>query len=131
MFLRIIEVYITYVVIFNILRYLNFILLYVLLTFDSNDVLLFIQINARAKYSISFGGSFPELLLPQEMDNCLPNGSLLEDGTSLASGSTQMTWTLYLPKAFHPLLLQQHRQKLQKAKKDLNDATAVSLTWTC
>lgn len=86
--------------------------------------MLFIQINARAKYSISFGGSFPELLLPQEMDNCLPDGNLLEDGTSLASGQTQMNWTLYLPNACHPLLLQQHRQKLQKATQDLNDATA-------
>lgn len=131
LFLGTVKVYITYVVIFYVLRYLNIILLNVLMTFDFIDVMLFIQINARATYSISFGGSFPELLLPQEMDNCFPNGSLLEDGTSLASGPTQMNWTLYLPKACHPLLLQQHRQKLQKAKKDLNDATAVSCTSTC
>ncbi|XP_074358789.1 putative fructokinase-7 [Apium graveolens] len=34
-------------------------------------------------------------------------------------------WNLYLTKAFHPLLLQKHRQNLQKATKEVNDAKAV------
>ncbi|XP_044497955.1 endonuclease MutS2 isoform X4 [Mangifera indica] len=33
-------------------------------------------------------------------------------------------WTLYLPKAYHPLLLQQHKQNLQKSRKDVKNATA-------
>lgn len=87
------------------------------------------QINARARYSISFGGSFPDLFLPQDLVNCLPGSTLVEDRTSEASYPTQKKWTLYLPKACHPLLLQQHRQKLQKAMKDVSDATSVSQTW--
>ncbi|KAL8104207.1 hypothetical protein AgCh_028437 [Apium graveolens] len=35
-----------------------------------------------------------------------------------------MKWNLYLPKAFHPLLLQKHRQNLQKATKEVNNAKA-------
>lgn len=31
-----------------------------------------------------------------------------------------------MPKAYNPLLLQQHRQNLQKARKDVSNATAVS-----
>lgn len=49
-----------------------------------------------------------------------------EDDIAKASHPTQMKWNLYLPKAFHPLLLQQHRQNMQKATKDVNDAKAVS-----
>nr|GMC93079.1 endonuclease MutS2 [Ipomoea batatas] len=47
--------------------------------------------------------------------------AMLEDGTSITS---QGKWTLYLPKAYHPLLLQKHRQNLQKAMKDVRNATA-------
>ncbi|KAK4784230.1 hypothetical protein SAY86_018598 [Trapa natans] len=67
-------------------------------------------INARAKYGLSYGGTCPDLILFQ--DNNIPEG--LES----------REWTLFLPEAYHPLLLQQHRQKLQKAKKDIIDATA-------
>lgn len=31
-----------------------------------------------------------------------------------------------MPKSYHPLLLKQHRENLQKAKKDVTDATVVS-----
>lgn len=37
-------------------------------------------------------------------------------------------WILYLPKAYHPLLLHQHRKNLHKARKDLKNAFAVSYT---
>ncbi|KAJ9539576.1 hypothetical protein OSB04_026082 [Centaurea solstitialis] len=67
-------------------------------------------INARATYSISFGGTYPELY------------SFEDD--SVASQPAEMKWKIYLPKAYHPLLLQQHRQKLQKAMKDVSDAAA-------
>ncbi|XP_071705704.1 uncharacterized protein [Rutidosis leptorrhynchoides] len=67
-------------------------------------------INARATYSISFGGTYPELLL-------LSSSSSSFDDPS-------MKWKLYLPKAYHPLLLQQHRHNMQKAVKDVSEATA-------
>nr|KAJ0222057.1 hypothetical protein LSAT_V11C200052560 [Lactuca sativa] len=60
-------------------------------------------INARATYSISFGGTYPDLF---------------------SSEDSNSKWKLYLPKANHPLLLQQHRQNLHKAMKDLSDANA-------
>ncbi|KAL8103755.1 hypothetical protein AgCh_028093 [Apium graveolens] len=50
----------------------------------------------------------------------------LGDGIAQASHPTQMKWNLYLPKAFNPLLLQKHRQNLQKATKEVNDVKAVS-----
>ncbi|KVH88399.1 DNA mismatch repair protein MutS, core [Cynara cardunculus var. scolymus] len=67
-------------------------------------------INARATYSISFGGTYPELYSSED--------------SSVVSQLAETKWKLYLPKAYHPLLLQQHRQKLQKAMKDVSDATA-------
>ncbi|KAH9724517.1 DNA MISMATCH REPAIR 2 domain-containing protein [Citrus sinensis] len=36
--------------------------------------------------------------------------------------SSEREWTIYLPKAYHPLLLQQHKQKTQQAWKDLESA---------
>nr|XP_043631288.1 endonuclease MutS2 isoform X2 [Erigeron canadensis] len=67
-------------------------------------------INARATYSISFGGTSPELFS-------------FED--PVASQPTHEKWKLYLPRAYHPLLLQQHRKNMYKAMKDVSDATAV------
>ncbi|XP_031382995.1 uncharacterized protein LOC116197109 [Punica granatum] len=67
-------------------------------------------INARATYSLSYGGSCPDLFLFQH-DN-------------ISEGLQNGEWTLFLPEAYHPLLLQQHRQSLQKAEKDINDAAA-------
>lgn len=49
-------------------------------------------------------------------------------GTLTAKGPlSKREWTLYLPKAYHPLLLQQHRENLKQARKDLKNATAVSM----
>lgn len=61
-------------------------------------------INARATYSISFGGTYPDLFSSEDSDSA--------------------KWKLYLPKAYHPLLLEQHRQNMHKAIKDLSDANA-------
>ncbi|XP_019200541.1 PREDICTED: uncharacterized protein LOC109194106 isoform X2 [Ipomoea nil] len=78
-------------------------------------------INARAQYSLSLGGAYPDLFLPQDKGTSVAADAMLEDGTSITS---QGKWTLYLPKAYHPLLLQKHRQNLQKAMKDVRNATA-------
>ncbi|XP_031095382.1 uncharacterized protein LOC115999664 isoform X7 [Ipomoea triloba] len=82
------------------------------------------KINARAQYSLSLGGAYPDLFLPQDKGTSVAADAMLEDGTSITS---QGKWTLYLPKAYHPLLLQKHRQNLQKAMKDVRNATAVKL----
>ncbi|KAJ0854445.1 putative DNA mismatch repair protein MutS, core [Helianthus annuus] len=68
-----------------------------------NAIIQLDVINARATYSISFGGTYPDLILSSE---------------------EQAKWKLFLPKAYHPLLLQQHRQKLHNAMKDVSEATA-------
>ncbi|KAL2457728.1 DNA-MISMATCH-REPAIR-2 domain-containing protein [Abeliophyllum distichum] len=81
-------------------------------------------INARARYSLSFDGSCPELYLPQDKDSRLTADALPEDKTLLTSQRTQGKWTLYMPKAYHPLLLQQHRHDLHKAMKDVSNANA-------
>ena len=75
------------------------------------------QINARATYSISFGGTYPDLFSSED--------------PSVASQLSEVKWKLYLPKAYHPILLQQHREKMHKAMKDVGDARAVSDTTTC
>lgn len=51
-----------------------------------------------------------------------------EKNDSKASNIFTREWLLYMPKAYHPLLLQQHRQNLQKAQKDAKNATAVRIT---
>ncbi|KAI3704814.1 hypothetical protein L1987_75043 [Smallanthus sonchifolius] len=73
-----------------------------------NTIIQLDVINARATYSISFGGTCPDLIFSSE------ESPLVEQGK----------WKLYMPKAYHPLLLQQHRQNMQKAMKDVSDATA-------
>lgn len=87
---------------------------------------LLIQINARARYSLLFDGSRPELYLPQDKDSSLTADALPDNKTLMTSKHTQGKWTLYLPKAYHPLLLQQHRHDLRKAMKDVSNANAVS-----
>ncbi|KAL8148491.1 uncharacterized protein LOC141708320 isoform X1 [Apium graveolens] len=77
-------------------------------------------INARATYSLSFRGTCPDLFYPNDKSV----KDLSGDGIAQASHPTQMKWNLYLPKAFHPLLLQKHRQNLQKATKEVNNAKA-------
>ncbi|KAL8240789.1 hypothetical protein R6Q59_014144 [Mikania micrantha] len=72
-----------------------------------NAIIQLDVINARATYSIAFGGNYPDLILPSEEPS-------VEKGK----------WKLFLPKAYHPLLLQQHRKNLHKAMKDVSDATA-------
>ncbi|KZV43123.1 hypothetical protein F511_04515 [Dorcoceras hygrometricum] len=80
-------------------------------------------INARARYSISFDGSFPDLYMPCDEHGSVDMETSVE-GKKISKESplTQKKWTLYLPKAYHPLLLLQHRQNLQKALKDLSNA---------
>ncbi|XP_060204026.1 uncharacterized protein LOC132632204 isoform X2 [Lycium barbarum] len=81
-------------------------------------------INARARYSLAFGGSCPDLFLQQEKDSFVATDASFEARTSVALHPARRKWTVYLPKAYHPLLLQKHQQALQKAMKDVKNAIA-------
>lgn len=48
-----------------------------------------------------------------------------KEKTSEAS-NPKKEWIFYLPKAYHPLLLQQHREKLSTAQRNVRSAAAVS-----
>lgn len=88
------------------------------------------QINARAAYSLSYGGTCPDLLLLEEKSRLLDTETSLSEH-KISKSSNSMEWTLLLPKAYHPLLVQQHRLNLRKARKDLSSAAAVSHGMAC
>ncbi|XP_062152962.1 uncharacterized protein LOC133861237 [Alnus glutinosa] len=81
-------------------------------------------VNARATYSLSFGGACPDLFLLEGKDASTSVVYLSGDKISKTSYPIKREWALYMPKAYNPLLLQQHRQNLQKARKDVTNATA-------
>ncbi|CAM8989923.1 unnamed protein product [Rhodiola kirilowii] len=81
------------------------------------------MINARALHSLTFGGSCPDLILPRGSNvSDTAEGQLSRDNGPLKSSSVKRNWTLFLPKAFHPLMVQKHHQNLKDAKKNLNNA---------
>ncbi|KDP46010.1 hypothetical protein JCGZ_14917 [Jatropha curcas] len=88
-----------------------------------NIVIQLDVINARATYSLSFGGACPDLYFPEDVDGSFPVAAS-EKQASKASCPLRREWILYMPKAHHPLLLQQHRQNLKKARKAVSDASA-------
>jgi hypothetical protein len=83
------------------------------------------QVNARTTYSLSFGGACPDLFLLEGKGASTSVMYLLGDKIS-KTYPIKREWTLYMPKAYNPLLLQQRRQNLQMAWKDVSNATAVS-----
>lgn len=84
-------------------------------------------INARATYSLFFRGASPSLNLSEELDGSFSTETYLsENETLMASFPKEREWLLYMPKAYHPLMLQQHRQNVQKAKKEGSNAPDVS-----
>ncbi|KAH7543693.1 hypothetical protein JRO89_XS15G0001300 [Xanthoceras sorbifolium] len=89
-----------------------------------NSVIQLDVINARATYSLSFGGTCPRILLPEDKDGSFTHEAHASGTLTSKVSQPKNEWTLYLPKAYHPLLLQQHRQNLQKARKDVKGATA-------
>lgn len=83
------------------------------------------QINARATYGLSFGGSNPHIFLPDRNSSSTAESFLTRNEDSNGPLPNNREWMLYLPKAYHPLLLQSHRANLQKAKEDVNNSTSV------
>ncbi|KAG5233608.1 endonuclease MutS [Salix suchowensis] len=93
----------------------------------SDSVIQLDVINARATYSLFFRGASPSLYLSEELDESFSTETYLsENETSMASFPKEREWLLYMPKAYHPLILQQHRQNVQKAKKEASKAADVS-----
>ncbi|KAL6903546.1 hypothetical protein ACP4OV_004359 [Aristida adscensionis] len=81
------------------------------------------KVIARAKYSIAHNGTFPELFLPNcgnESVTSVTGGS----SNTISSPHLSKQWKLYMAKAYHPILLQQHQENLQRAKKNFASATA-------
>ncbi|KAL9225106.1 hypothetical protein vseg_001068 [Gypsophila vaccaria] len=82
-------------------------------------------INARAVYGLSLGGTFPNLLKLDDKNAALSSeGYSAKDGSYKPLYSAKKQWKLYLPKAYHPLLLQRHRHNLLDAKKEVANAKA-------
>nr|GEX71512.1 DNA mismatch repair protein MutS, core [Tanacetum cinerariifolium] len=75
-----------------------------------NTIIRLDVINARATYSISFGGTYRDLFSSED--------------PPVASQLSEVKWKLYLPNAYHPILLRQHHKKIHKAMKDVSDARA-------
>lgn len=93
----------------------------------SDSVIQLDVINARATYSLFFRGASPSLNLSEELDGSFSTETYLsENETLMASFPKEREWLLYMPKAYHPLMLQQHRQNVQKAKKEGSNASDVS-----
>lgn len=84
------------------------------------DIIQLDVVNARASYSLSFGGVCPELLPADDKIGSLS----AEAQASIYSYNARKEWNLYLPKAYHPLLLQQYRLNLKKAREDVANARA-------
>lgn len=69
------------------------------------------------------------MYLSEELDGSFSTETYLsENETLMASFPKEREWLLYMPKAYHPLMLQQHRQNVQKAKKEGSNAPDVSYT---
>ncbi|XP_061339173.1 uncharacterized protein LOC133285881 isoform X2 [Gastrolobium bilobum] len=83
-------------------------------------------INARATYGLSFGGSSPHIFLPDRNSSSTADSFLTRNDNSYGPLPNRREWTLYLSKAYHPLLLQRHKEHLPKAKKNVNLATSVA-----
>lgn len=96
-----------------------------------SNVVPIMQINARATYGLSFGGSSPHIFLPDRGSSSTAEAFLPRSENLYGPLPSKREWTLYLLKAYHPLLLQRHKEKLRKAKKNVNLATSVKSQMTC
>ncbi|KAG8476402.1 hypothetical protein CXB51_033230 [Gossypium anomalum] len=82
------------------------------------------MIYARATYSLSYGGTYPNIFLPEDIDGPLMAKPYRSKDKTAQASNPKKEWIFYLPKAYHPLLLQQHREKLSTARKNVRSAAA-------
>ncbi|XP_062119927.1 uncharacterized protein LOC133834355 [Humulus lupulus] len=83
-----------------------------------NSIIKLDVVNARATYGMSYGGSSPDLSPPRD-----GTGAVLSENRD---SNNKRDWILYMPKAYHPLLLQKHKQNLRKAKRESKKASDVA-----
>lgn len=88
----------------------------------------FFQVTARAKYSVAYDGTFPDLYLPNLENETVTSATGGSPKEISSSHTHKKAWKLYMPNAYHPLLLQQYQENLDRAKRDVASATAVSLS---
>lgn len=102
------------------------------LLLDYSQICLFIilvhiiQINARATYGLSYGGTSPHIFLQDRNVSSTADALIVMNNNFNGQPSDVKDWKLYLPKAYHPLLLQQHREILRKAKRGVSSTSPVS-----
>ena len=96
-----------------------------------SNVVPIMQINARATYGLSFGGSSPHIFLPDRGSSSTAEAFLPRKENPYGPLPSKREWMLYLLKSYPPLLLQRHKEKLRKAKKDVNIAASVKSQMTC
>ncbi|XP_015697338.1 endonuclease MutS2 [Oryza brachyantha] len=82
------------------------------------------KVAARAKYSIAYDGTYPDLYLPNLVNGTVSTATGGSISTTSSAHLSKQQWKLYMPNAYHPLLLQQHQENLHHAKKDVASATA-------
>ncbi|CAN6323531.1 unnamed protein product [Urochloa humidicola] len=101
----------------------------ILLELDSIQILLqetikLDKVTARAKYSIAYDGTFPDLYLPKFENETVTSATGGSAKETFSADPPKKAWKLYMPNAYHPLLLQQHQENLDRAKRDVASATA-------
>uniref|UniRef100_A0A0D3HFH8 DNA mismatch repair proteins mutS family domain-containing protein n=1 Tax=Oryza barthii TaxID=65489 RepID=A0A0D3HFH8_9ORYZ len=82
------------------------------------------KVAARAKYSIAYDGTYPDLYLPNFVNGTVSTATGGSISTISSAHLSKKSWKLCMPNAYHPLLLQQHQENLHRAKKDVASATA-------
>uniref|UniRef100_A0A0E0EZS1 DNA mismatch repair proteins mutS family domain-containing protein n=1 Tax=Oryza meridionalis TaxID=40149 RepID=A0A0E0EZS1_9ORYZ len=101
----------------------------ILLELDNIQILLqatveLDKVAARAKYSIAYDGTYPDLYLPNLVNGTVSTATGGSISTTSSAHLSKKAWKLCMPNAYHPLLLQQHQENLHRAKKDVASATA-------
>jgi hypothetical protein len=113
------------------LKHTSYCYLQILLELDNIRILLqatveLDKVAARAKYSIAYDGTYPDLYLPNFVNGTVSTATGGSISTISSAHLSKKAWKLCMPNAYHPLLLQQHQENLHRAKKDVASATAVS-----
>ncbi|KAM0836264.1 hypothetical protein ACQ4PT_062411 [Festuca glaucescens] len=82
------------------------------------------KVTARAKYSIAYDGTLPDLYLPNFEHGTIDTAKDGPVSTTFSDQLPKRSWKLFIPNAYHPLLLQQHQENLRRTKKDVASATS-------
>ncbi|XP_039783655.1 endonuclease MutS2-like isoform X3 [Panicum virgatum] len=82
------------------------------------------KVTARAKYSIAYDGTFPDLYLSNFENETVTSATGGSAKETSSAHPTKKAWKLYMPNAYHPLLLQKYQENLDRAKRDVASAAA-------